>query len=68
MAEKVSYKLQIPKDVYDSLKDLADEEGITLAEVLRNGAKWVMLAKKLKDEQAKLLIKSNGDTRELVVF
>jgi len=68
MSEKVSYKLQIPQEMYESLKQLADEEGITMAELLHNGSKWAMLINKLKKENARIFVKSDGETRELVAF
>jgi len=67
MAEKVAYNLQINKDLYDSLKNLADADGVTIAELLRRGIKWEMLFRSLeKDGNTEFFIEQNGQKHKII--
>lgn len=55
-ANKVQYKLNLPPDVYEVLRELADDEGITVAQLLRRGIKWVLLEEELQETGGRILI------------
>lgn len=53
---KVQYKLNLPPELYDSLKVMADEEGISVAQLLRRAIKWEMLADNVEKKGGRILI------------
>ena len=66
--EKVTYSLQIDKNLYDSLKKVTEEDGITLAELLRRGIRWELLIRLInKDDSMNLLVERNGKAQQIVM-
>lgn len=59
------YNLVLPLDQYDKVKQVADDRGITIAELLR---KFIVLGLTIEAPDTTLVIK-NGDTeRELILL
>ena len=68
MKTKTSYNMAIPTDTYKSLKKIAEQEGTTIAELLRRAIKWLLFVRTIKlDPDAKLLIEQGGETKEIIV-
>jgi len=62
------YNLAIPIDTYKSLQKIAEQEGTTIAELLRRAIKWLMFVRTIKlDPDARLLVERGGQTREIIV-
>jgi hypothetical protein len=62
------YNLAIPIDTYKSLQKIAEQEGTTIAELLRRAIKWLMFVRTIKlDPDARLLVERGGKTREIIV-
>ena len=63
------YNLKLHKRDHELLQQIVEQEGTSLMELLRKGAKVVLVyhKKREKDPDAKLLINCNGETTEIVV-
>jgi len=65
---KTRYNLEIPTETYKSLKRIAEEEGTTLAELLRKATKLFIYIRSIKqDPNARLLIERDGEIQEIVL-
>jgi len=63
-----SYNLQIPTDTYNNLKEIAEQEGTTIADLLRRATKLLLFVRSIKDDpDAQLLVKQGSEIREIVV-
>lgn len=62
------YNLAIPTDTYKNLKTIADQEGTTLADLLRRATKLLLFVRSIKsDPGARLLVERGGEIQEIVV-
>lgn len=63
-----SYNLKIPTETYDDLKEIAEQEGTTIAELLRKATRLLIFIRSFKDDpDAHLLVKRGDDEREIVI-
>ncbi len=68
MKKKTSYNLTIPTETYRNLQKIAEEEGTTVAELLRRAIKWLMFVRTIKlDPDARLFIEQGGETKEIII-
>ncbi len=59
---------EFSEEAYEALKSLADEKGISMAEVLRDAISLEQWIEELrKDKDARLLIERDGKRHELVL-
>ena len=57
-----------PTDTYKNLKKIAEQEGTTIAELLRRAIKWLLFVRTIKlDPDARFLIEQGGETKEIIV-
>jgi len=62
------YNLALPKELFDELKDAADERGMTVVEVLRKFIKLGLLALETQDTPGSALIIKEGDTERQIMM
>ena len=68
MKTKTNYNMAIPSDTYKSLKKIAEQDGTTIAELLRRAIKWFLFVRTVKlDPEARLLVEQGGETREIII-
>lgn len=63
ISENVSYKLQLPSDVYEQIKEIAASEGTTIAEVIRRAIKWEILAQSVYDSNGAIYVQRDADAQ-----
>jgi len=56
MSRKVQYKLNLPEALYQELQDIAEKEGVTLADLIRRGIKWGLLEHEIAENEGRILI------------
>ena len=62
------YNLAIPTETYKKLKTIADQEGTTIADLLRRATKLLLFVRSVKDDpDAGLLVKRGGEIQEIVL-
>lgn len=57
--EKIQYTLNIPIDVYEGLQNQAEEEGISVATILRRGMKLEGLLTNVRKNGGRILIEKD---------
>jgi hypothetical protein len=63
-----SYSLLMPTDSYQQLGRIAEQEGISLAELLRKATKPFLFFRAIKqDPQARLLVERGDEIREIIL-
>ena len=63
------YNLALPKELFEELKEAAEERGMTVVEVLRKFIKLGLLALETQDKPGSALIIREGDTeRQIMMF
>jgi hypothetical protein len=62
------YNLALPKELFEELKEAADERGITVVEVLRKFIKLGLLALETQDKPGSALIIREGDTERQIMM
>jgi len=62
-----SYKLNMAPEVYGALKQIADDDNISIADVMRRGIKWVLLEEELDDTGGSIYIKKGADEETIRV-
>lgn len=68
MTETTSYNLSIPSETYRQLKQISQQEGTSIAELLRTATRLLLYVRSInEDPNAHLLIERNGRMRELVL-
>lgn len=68
MPETTSYTLKIPIDTHKTLKNIAEEEGTTIADLLRRATKLLLFVRSIKqDPDARLLVERGGDIQEIIM-
>ncbi|MDY7040204.1 MAG: hypothetical protein SVX38_05005 [Chloroflexota bacterium] len=68
MAETTSYNLAIPTETYRKLKQIAEQEGTSIAELLRRATKLLLFVRSIKqDTGVRLLVERGGEIQEIVV-
>ena len=68
MASKTSYNLVIPTETYRKIKKISEQEGATIAELLRKATKLFLFIRSIKqDPDARLLVERGGQIREIVI-
>jgi hypothetical protein len=66
--DKTHYNLAIPTETYRNLQKVAEQEGTTLADMLRRAIKWLFFLRTIKmDPEARLLIEQGGKTKEIII-
>ena len=68
MTAKTNYNLSMTTDSYKDLQKIAEQDGTTVAELMRKAIKWLMFIRKLKsdDPNARLFVEQGGETREII--
>ena len=65
---RTRYNLEIPTKTYRSLQKLAEQEGTTVADLLRKATKLLLFVHSIKeDPDARLLVERRGEIQEIVV-
>lgn len=65
---RTRYNLELPTDYYRQLKSIADQEGTTIAELLRRATKLLLFVQSIKDDpSARLLVDRGGEIQEIIV-
>jgi len=68
MSTKTSYNLAIPTDTYKSLKRIAEQDGTTIAELMRRAIRCLMFLRTIKsDPDARLLVEQGGEIKEIIL-
>ncbi len=68
MKATTNYNLKIPTDTYNNLKRIAEQEGTTIADLLRKATKLLLFVRSIKDDpEARLLVKRGGEIQEIVL-
>jgi hypothetical protein len=62
------YNLALPKELFDELKNAADERGMTVVEVLRKFIKLGLLALETETKPGSALIIREGDTERQIMM
>ncbi len=63
------YNLALPKELFDELKKVADEKGMTVVEILRKFIKLGLLILEVQDKPGSALIIREGDTeRQILIY
>ena len=66
MSKRRNYNLSLSEEVYHALQKIADEEDLTLADLLRKCTRFYLLVRTvIRESNAKLLIEQDGRIREL---
>lgn len=65
---RTRYNLELPTDIYKRLKNIADQEGTTLADLLRRATKLLLFVRSIKeDPSARLLVERDGEIQQIVL-
>lgn len=65
---RTRYNLEIPTTTYRTLKKIAEQEGTTVADLLRRATKLLLFVRSVKDDPgARLLVERAGEIQEIVV-
>jgi hypothetical protein len=65
---RTRYNLEIPTTTYRTLKKIAEQEGTTVADLLRRATKLLLFVRSVKDDPgARLLVERGGEIQEIVV-
>jgi hypothetical protein len=68
MTTKTNYNLSIPTDTYKNLRKIAEQDGTTVAELMRRAIKWLMFVRSIKlDPDARLLVEQGNETKEIII-
>ena len=68
MKQATNYNLSIPEDSYRQLKRIADEEGTSLAELLRKATKLFLYLRSIKqDSNARFLVERGDVIQEIIL-
>ena len=68
MPETTSYNLSIPTETHRNLKKIAEQEGTTIAELLRKATRLLLYIRSIKENpDARLLVERGDDLQEIVV-
>ena len=68
MKQATNYNLAIPNDSYRQLKRIADEEGTSLAELLRKATKLFLYLRSIKqNSDARFLIERGDVIQEIIL-
>jgi hypothetical protein len=68
MKKAVNYNLKIPTNVYQMLKKISEQEGTTVAELLREATKLSLFVHHIRQTPGtRLLVEREGEIREIVV-
>lgn len=68
MKAKTGYNLVMPTGTYESLQKIAEQDGTTIAELLRKAIRWFLFVRTIKlDPEARLLIEQDGEIKEIIV-
>jgi hypothetical protein len=63
---KNKIELQMPRDLYDSLQELATEQNVTLIELLRRAIKWELVIYSIRRDGGSILYKDkDGEIKEI---
>jgi hypothetical protein len=62
------YNLALPKELFEELKEAADERGMTVVEVLRKFIKLGLLALETENKPGSALIIREGDTERQIIM
>ncbi|MBI5838990.1 MAG: hypothetical protein HZB19_02700 [Chloroflexi bacterium] len=62
------YNLALPKELFDELKEAADERGMSVVETLRKFIKLGLLALETQDKPGSALIIREGDTERQIMM
>jgi hypothetical protein len=66
--ETTGYNLAIPTDTYNNLKNIAIEEGTSVADLLRRATKLLLFVRSIKqDPEARLLVERGGEIQEIIL-
>ena len=66
--DRTRYNLDLPTEIYKRLKAMADQEGTTLADLLRKATKLLLFVRSIKDEpSSRLLVERDGEIQEIVL-
>ena len=68
MKRNTSYDLSMPTDSYQQLKQIAEQESTSLAELLRRATKWFLFMRSIKQyPKARLLVERRGQIQEVIL-
>lgn len=67
MTQMINYNLAMPIKTHENLKDIAAQEGTTVAELLRRATRLLLFVRSIKNEPgARLLVERKGEMQEIV--
>jgi hypothetical protein len=65
---RTRYNLELSTENYENLKKIAEQEGTTVADLLRRATKLLLFVLSIKqDSDARLLVEREGEVQEIVV-
>ena len=68
MKSTTSYNLAIPTDTYNNLKNIAEKEGTSVAQLLRKATKLFLFLRSIKqDSKARFLVEREGEIQEIIL-
>jgi hypothetical protein len=64
---RTRYNLELSTENYENLKKIAEQEGTTVADLLRRATKLLLFVLSIKkDPDARLLVERGGEVQEIV--
>jgi hypothetical protein len=68
MKGTTNYNLSIPTETYTNLKQIAESERTTVADLLRKATKLLLFVRSIKtDPDARLLVERGGEIQQIVL-
>ena len=65
---RTRYNLELSTENYENLKKIAEQEGTTVADLLRRATKLLLFVLSIKqDPDTRLLVERGGEVQEIVV-
>ena len=68
MNRNTQYKLQVRTDTFDAIKEVAEQEGMTIAELLRRGIKWELLVHGIRKDGGRVFIQKKDEDKPVEVI
>ena len=65
--KKKQYTIRLPPEASDSLRGMAEEEGVTVAELIRRAINFYDVKMEAKRKDKKILLEDEGGKREWVM-
>jgi hypothetical protein len=65
--DQTTRRIEFSEEAYEALEALAQERGVSIAEVLRDALSHEQWIEELRKDKGRILVERNGEQRELVL-